>query len=157
MKRKDYLDPLVSSKQNQVRNLVQFRVPWASTSFMHKHSPSEQTFLCGTNHASRACQQRTKTERKECTSLQIQKAHTLASLGKLCTKAPTEWGEKRKPCQCFPRAPGILRMRLRTLLILECAGDKLVVRKTITSSWMSLGVVHNGCSVFESSSTHNLA
>lgn len=89
-KRKDYLDPLVSSKQSQVRNLVQFRAALASTSFMHKHFPSEQTFLCGTNHASRACQQRTKTEMKECTSLQIQKAHTLASLGKLCTKAPTE-------------------------------------------------------------------
>ena len=102
MKRKDYLDPLVSSKQSQVRNLVQFRATWASTSFMHKHFPSEQTFLCGTNHASRACQQRTKTEMKECTGLQIQKAHTLASLGKLCTNAPTEWGEKRKPCQCFP-------------------------------------------------------
>lgn len=104
MKTKDYyLDPLGSSKQSQVRNLVQFRVALASTSFMHKHFPSEQTFLCGTNHASRACQQRTKTEMKECTHLQIQKAHTLASLGKLCTKAPTEWGEKRKLCQCFPR------------------------------------------------------
>lgn len=59
-KRKDYLDPLVSSKQSQVRNLVPFRAVFASTSFMHKHFPSEQTFLCGTNHASRACQKELK-------------------------------------------------------------------------------------------------
>lgn len=97
------LIPFGSSKQSQVRNLVQFRVALASTSFMHKHFPREQTFPCGTNHASRACQQRTKTERKECTRLQTQKAHTLASLGKLCTKAPTGWGEKREHCQCLPR------------------------------------------------------
>lgn len=59
-KRKDYLDPLGSSKQSQVRNLVQFRAALAIASFMHKHYLSEQTFLCGTNHASRACQQKLK-------------------------------------------------------------------------------------------------
>lgn len=81
--------PLRAAHKSQVRNLVQVRATLASTSFMHKHRPSEQTFPCGTHHASRACQQRAKTEMKECTALQIQKAHTLASLGKLCTKAPT--------------------------------------------------------------------
>lgn len=120
-KRKNYLEPLGSRKQRQVRNSVQVTAAPASTSLMHKHVPSDQTFLCSTIHASPACQPRGKTNQR------VHQATRLQSgiFGQPVLSAYTVGREK----EALPMFPAHLVSCLGRLLSLECAGERLIVRK----------------------------
>lgn len=81
---------------------------------MHKHFLRGQTFLCGTNHASPACQPRTKTDGKECTRLHAQKVRPWYL-----------WAKGTKRLQSAERKGGLVNAAC--MLLASCLGTLLIV------------------------------